>query len=85
LAAAGIAVKVSLLGGAPADTILEVARDTSSDLIVMGTHGRRGLSHVLTGSVTEGVLRRGTIPVLAVRKPAFSRQLQRLSVEGACA
>ena len=76
LTAAGIAVKLSLLGGAPSDTILEVAHRTSSNLIVMGTHGRRGLSHVLTGSVTEAVLRRGTLPVLAVRKPAFSRRMQ---------
>jgi len=76
LTAAGIAVKLSLLGGAPSDTILEVAHRTSSNLIVMGTHGRRGLSHVLTGSVTEAVLRRGTLPVLAVRNPAFSRRMQ---------
>ena len=72
LAAAGIAVKVSLSGGTPADAILEVAARSASDLIVMGTHGRRGLSHMWAGSVTEAVLRRGMIPVLAVRKPAFS-------------
>ena len=85
LSSAGIAVKISLLGGAPADTILDVAHRTASDLIVMGTHGRRGLSHVLAGSVTEAVLRRGTIPVLAVRNPAFSRRIQGLGAEGACA
>jgi nucleotide-binding universal stress UspA family protein len=83
LAAAGIVVKVSLLGGAPADAILEFAARSSSDLIVMGTHGRRGLSHMWAGSVTEAVLRRGTMPVLAVRKPAFSRRMQGLRIEGA--
>ena len=85
LTTAGIAVKLRVLGGAPADTILEVAHKTSSNLIVMGTHGRRGLSHVLAGSVTEAVLRRGTIPVLAVRKPAFSRRTRSLSAESVCA
>ena len=76
LAAAGIAVNVSLRGGRPPDAILEVAARSASDLIVMGTHGRRGLSHLWAGSVTEAVLRRGAIPVLAVRKPAFSRRMQ---------
>lgn len=66
-AAAGITAKVSLVGGTPVDTILEFASRSSSHLIVMGTHGRRGLSHGWVGSVTESVLRRGTIPVLAVR------------------
>ncbi len=69
LAAVGIVVQVSLVGGTPVDTILEFAHRSSSHLIVMGTHGRRGLSHGWAGSVTEAVLRRGTIPVLAVRKP----------------
>jgi len=40
------------------------------DLIVMGTHGRHGLDHILLGSVTEKVLRKARCPVLAVRKPA---------------
>jgi nucleotide-binding universal stress UspA family protein len=72
LTAAGIPVKTLLLGGAPADTILEAAEKGMCDLIVMGTHGRRGLSHVFAGSVMEAVLQRGTVPVLAVRHPAFS-------------
>lgn len=73
--AMGIAAKVSLRGGRPSEAILEVAARSASDLIVMGTHGRRGLSHMWAGSVTEAVLRRGTIPVLAVRKPAFSGRM----------
>jgi len=72
LSKAGIAVEMNLRGGSPSDMILDVAKTTSSDLIVMGTHGRRGLLHVVAGSVTGAVLRRGTIPVLAVRNPAFS-------------
>ena len=69
----GIVVKTSLMGSAPPDAILEVAQRSSSQLIVMGTHGRRGLSHAFAGSVTEAVLRRGSVPVLAVRNPAFSK------------
>lgn len=43
------------------------ARDGNFDLIVMGSHGRAGLSHLLLGSVTERVLRRAPCPVLTVR------------------
>jgi nucleotide-binding universal stress UspA family protein len=52
------------------DTILAFAQTQSVDLIVMGTHGRHGLDHILLGSVTEKVLRKACCPVLAVRKPA---------------
>jgi nucleotide-binding universal stress UspA family protein len=50
--------------------ILEFARQKSIDLIVMGTHGRRGMDRFLLGSVTEKVLRKSKCPVLAVRKTA---------------
>jgi len=49
------------------DAILKAARAVHADLIVIGTHGRRGLSRVLLGSVAEDVLRRSPCPVLAVR------------------
>jgi universal stress protein A len=49
------------------DAILQAARAVRADLIVIGTHGRRGLSRVLLGSVAEDVLRRAPCPVLAVR------------------
>ncbi|HEV2177566.1 MAG TPA: universal stress protein [Terriglobia bacterium] len=52
------------------DTILEFAEQQSANLIVMGTHGRRGIDRVTMGSVTEKVLRKARCPVLAVRKPA---------------
>jgi nucleotide-binding universal stress UspA family protein len=71
LAAGGITVKSHLRGGLPTDSILDDARTLPSDLIVMGTHGRRGLSHVMAGSVTEAVLRKTTCPVLTVRSPKF--------------
>jgi len=58
-------------GGLPSDSILEAVRTTSADIIVMGTHGRRGLSHALYGSVAEFVLRKSRCPVLTVRSPKF--------------
>jgi nucleotide-binding universal stress UspA family protein len=72
LSKAGITVNTRIRGGLPATTILEEAQASSSDLIVMGTHGRRGLSHLVGGSVTEAVLRLGQYAVLAVRTPKFS-------------
>ncbi len=56
--------------GEATDTILQVASDGGADLIVMGTHGRTGLSRLLIGSVAESVIRRSTCPVLTVRVPA---------------
>lgn len=55
---------------------LKVAADRRADLIVMGTHGRTGLSRVLLGSVAEGVSRRAGCPVVTVRvpRPAASRR-----------
>jgi nucleotide-binding universal stress UspA family protein len=53
--------------GSPEVAIVEFANLAEVDLIVMGTHGRVDREHMLTGSVTEGVLRTATCPVLAVR------------------
>jgi nucleotide-binding universal stress UspA family protein len=50
--------------GDVAETILETARDQKVDLIVMGTHGRHGIAHLLLGSVAERVLRDAPCPVL---------------------
>ncbi|MFN8627096.1 MAG: universal stress protein [Candidatus Binatia bacterium] len=58
--------------GVPAQVIVEVARRTAADLIVIGTHGRTGLSHMLIGSVAERVLRLAGCPVLTV--PPAARQ-----------
>jgi nucleotide-binding universal stress UspA family protein len=55
--------------GVPAEEIVRVARERGVDLIVMGTHGRTGLAHVLVGSVCEKVVRRAPCPVLTVRHP----------------
>jgi universal stress protein A len=53
--------------GSPFVNIIEYAREHQIDLIVMGTHGRTGLSHVLIGSVAERVVRMAPCPVLTVR------------------
>ena len=49
--------------------IIQAARDESVDIIVMGTHGRTGLAHVLIGSVAEKVVREAPCPVLTVKHP----------------
>lgn len=56
-----------VLTGSAAGEIVEYARAHAFDLIVMGTHGRRGLSHLLMGSVAERVLRTAPCPVLTVK------------------
>jgi nucleotide-binding universal stress UspA family protein len=53
--------------GDPRDLIDEAARDVKADLIVMSTHGRRGVSRLLLGSVAESVVRTAPCPVLLVR------------------
>lgn len=54
------------------------ARGQSCDLIVMGTHGRRGLTRLRYGSVAESVLRQAPCPVLTVRSPKFSPNHSRM-------
>jgi len=66
-----VPVESQLRGGLPADSILDSAQTLPCDLIVMGTHGRRGISHALSGSVAEAVLRKALCPVLTVRSPKF--------------
>ena len=56
-----------LLAGDPAGAIVDLAKRESADLIVMGTHGRKGLSRLLMGSVAEAVVRRAECPVLTVK------------------
>ena len=53
----------------PADEITGYAEEASIELIVMGTHGRTGVSHLLVGSVAERVIRTAPCPVLTVRCP----------------
>lgn len=57
----------ALREGKPFVEITQHARERGIDLIVMGTHGRGGMSHLLLGSVTENVIRTAPCPVMAVR------------------
>lgn len=52
--------------GSPKQEILAVASEWAADLIIMGTHGRTGFDHFISGSVSESVVRRATCPVLVV-------------------
>lgn len=61
--------------GRPANKILEYAEAIKADVIVMGTHGRSGLAHMLLGSVAEEVARAAPCPVLTIRPEAFQFQL----------
>lgn len=53
--------------GTPFQQIIRQAEELDADIIVMGTHGRTGIEHVLVGSTAERVVRRSRIPVLTVR------------------
>ena len=70
----GIDIKVASALGDIAEEILEVARDSHADLIVMGTHGRTGLAHIFLGSMAAKVVRHATVPVLTVREQADPRR-----------
>ncbi|HEU5058951.1 MAG TPA: universal stress protein [Kofleriaceae bacterium] len=63
----GVPARPALLDGTPAQEIAALARRADADLIVMGTHGRKGVSHALLGSVAEKVLRTAPCPVFTVR------------------
>lgn len=74
----GLAADTEIAGGIASDAILASALRHQSDLIVMGTHGRRGLSMERFGSVADAVLRRATCPVLTVKTPTFSPDHRRV-------
>jgi nucleotide-binding universal stress UspA family protein len=58
-----------LITGDPAGALVDFAANEDIDLIVLGTHGRSGLSRLLMGSVAEAVVRRATCPVLTFKQP----------------
>ena len=69
LATSGLTVQHKVLNGVPFIEIIRYAREAETDLIVMGTHGRTGLGHLLIGSVAERVVRKSPCPVLTVKHP----------------
>ena len=69
---AGLSVETQLLERIPiehriSDMIVDDAKQWKADLIVMGTHGRRGINHLLLGSVAEKLVRIAAVPVLLIR------------------
>jgi len=62
-------VPVVVVSSSPAQSIIDYAKDHGIDVIVMGTHGRGGLAHLMMGSVAERVVRLAPCPVLTVRHP----------------
>jgi nucleotide-binding universal stress UspA family protein len=65
---ASVNIETGLRTGDPRDLIVDVAREIGADLIVMGTHGRRGVRRALIGSIAESVVRTAPCPVLTIRE-----------------
>ena len=64
----GVKLETSLEQADPREGVLQAAKKFGADLIVMGTHGRRGIARALIGSVTEAVVRTSPVPVLTVHQ-----------------
>ena len=60
-------LEIDKLGVRTADAIIQEAKTWPADLLVAGTHGRSGLSHLLMGSVAEGIVRICPVPILLIR------------------
>lgn len=71
---AAVRYETLVISGDPAERVLETARGLAADLIVMGTHGHKGLSRLVLGSVAERVVRESPVPVLTVRATAAARK-----------
>jgi nucleotide-binding universal stress UspA family protein len=68
-AKSGVPIKPAIRTGNAWREVLAVAEEEKADLVVIGTHGRRGIARVIMGSVAERVVRMATCPVLTVRPP----------------
>jgi len=64
----GVAVTERLLSGDPATTLVEELGKGEHDLVVVGTHGRTGITHLILGSIAEKLVRSSPVPVLTVPK-----------------
>jgi nucleotide-binding universal stress UspA family protein len=64
-----VEISVVVEHGSPAGEIVSFSRNGGFEMIVMGTHGRTGLRHLLMGSVAEGVVRRASCPVMTIHLP----------------
>lgn len=78
----GVKADQVLKAGVPADSIRDYAAREQPDVVIMGTHGRRGISRMLSGSVAEAMLRQTPCPVLTVRTPVFGPDHERIMPAG---
>jgi nucleotide-binding universal stress UspA family protein len=74
----GVQADHVLKPGLPADSITSYVAQQGFDLMIMGTHGRRGISHVLLGSIAGAMLRLASCPVLTVRQFDFGAGHERV-------
>ena len=65
----GVAAQTAMVSGRPAEKILDYASNNQTDLIIMSTHGKTGLSRWVFGSVTDKILHNSAVPVLVVPPP----------------
>jgi nucleotide-binding universal stress UspA family protein len=72
----GITIKTMVSTGNAAEEIIRAAEETKVDLIAMSTHGRSGLRRLAFGSVTDKVLHHSKVPVLTVRAPEGTKNVQ---------
>lgn len=63
----GIDVQVDVVIGIPSEVILHQIVESDASMLIMGSHGKTGLSRLLMGSVAEGVVRKAKVPVLIVK------------------
>ena len=73
-AQAGVEATSAVLHGDVIEAVLNLAQERGVDLVVMGSHGRSGIARALTGSKTEGLLRRSPVPVLVAAHPSHGRE-----------
>lgn len=62
----GVTVEPVLLDGHPADELIRYAEEEGMDIVIMGTHGKKGLDRLLLGSVAENLVRHSKVPVMVV-------------------
>jgi nucleotide-binding universal stress UspA family protein len=81
LAKSQLQIEYVLAEGDPAMEIVRIARETNTDLIVIGTHGRTGLAHLLMGSVAEQVVREAPCRVITVSDRTMSTEFPTVTEE----
>ena len=64
----GMKIEASVVQGIPFVRIIDIAKENKIDMIIMGSHGRTGIAHIMLGSVSEKVVRKAPCPVLIVKQ-----------------